>query len=41
LNKIQRASRQSPPELGQQSIIRAVGITYDGLCFLKREFGRS
>jgi len=26
-NKIQSASRQSPPELGQQSIFRAVGIT--------------
>jgi hypothetical protein len=26
LNKIQTASRQSPPEHGQQSIIRAVGI---------------
>jgi pimeloyl-ACP methyl ester carboxylesterase len=26
LNKIQRASRQLPPELGQQSIIKAVGI---------------
>src|SRR5258706_15175131 len=27
LNKIQTASRQSPPEHGQQSIIRAVGIS--------------
>ena len=28
LNKIQSASRQSPHEHGQQSIIRAVGITH-------------
>jgi hypothetical protein len=27
LNKIQTASRQSPPEHGQQSITRAVGIS--------------
>jgi hypothetical protein len=28
LNKIQTASRQSPPEHGQQSIIRAVGMRH-------------